>query len=420
MRKIVNSLDVGIDPLSIKKRDRQFFTKIQKYLNLYMFFLPMSFAKIAGISVTFYIFLYIVYLFLKNKKKIFRLKKISDYLVPIFFFILILSMIYGESTYRYRGEYIDYKLGIQMVYWTILTLFLKTWVDKLNFYLLGKYLFFGLLIVIVAHFTLGAITQNSFAYTMVLLVPIVLYYVFRKFSSLNVIMISSLLLIAALASGSRSGAAIVFLQIVLYFLSAKLIRKKTLGLTISFLALILLLSTLLFNTLRIEISDSIRPLNEDLATLISQTDQVLEKDKSWLERKQYVIKGIHIFEEHPLLGIGAGRFKYYWVDMEVIPALGKSLWFLNQHSPHNSYIQVLAGSGIIALAVMLLIQFLVLKKSIKILFSFKFDYRLSIILSFLGMSIYFYVIAQAIGSITWVVMGLGLSLLGRKNDPLYR
>ena len=185
--------------------------------------------------------------------------------------------------------------------------------------------------------------------------------------------------------------------------------------TISLLAFILLVGTLLFNTLRVEIADSVRPLNEDLATLISQTDTVLEEDKSWLERKQYVIKGIHIFEEHPFLGIGMTRFKYYWVNMDVIPALGKSLWFLNRHSPHNSYIQVLSGSGIFALIVMLLIQFLVLKKGIKLLFSFKFDYRLSIVLSFLGMSIYFYVIAQAIGSITWVVMGLGLSLLGRKE-----
>lgn len=398
-----------------ERRDQKFFSKIQKYLNIYMFFLPMSFVKVAGISVTFFIFLAIFYLFLKNKKKIFRLRGPIDYLVPIFFFILILSMIYAEETYRPRSEFIDFKLGVQMIYWTVLALFLKTWAHKFNFYQTSKYLFFGLSIVIIAYFTLGAITQNSFAYTLVLSVPMLLYYVFRRFSLITIIIIISLLLIVASANGSRTGAVIVFVQLILYFISAKLIRKKTVGLMLSFLSLILLSGILVFTTLRVEMADSIRPINADLAKLISQTDNVLTEDKSWLERKQYVIKGIHIFKEHPLLGIGAARFKYYWVNMDVIPELGKSLYFLNRHSPHNSYIQVLAGSGFIALFLMLLIQFLVLKKGLRILFSLSFNYKLSIVLAFLGMTIYFYVIANAYGSITWVIMGYGLSLLGKEQ-----
>jgi O-antigen ligase len=380
-----------------------------------MFFLPMSFAKIIGISITFFIFLFICFIFLRNKKKIFRLKNIIDYLILIFFSILMLSMIYGEDTYRPRGEYIDIKLGIQMVYWSTLALFLKTWIHEFDFYQLSKYLFFGLFVVILAYFTIGAITQNSFAYTMVLSVPIVLYYVFRRFSLSITIIISILLLVAAVASGSRAGSGIIFLQIVLYFLSAKIISKKTIGLMLPLITLFLIMVGMTFSTLNAEISDIIRPLNPDLAELIYKTDQVLTEDRSWLERKQYIIKGLMIFEEHPFMGIGITRFKYYWVDMPLVPELYKSLDFLNKHSPHNSYIQILAGSGIFALIAMLIMQFLVILKGIKVLISFHFDYKLSIVLSFIGMSIYFYVIAQAIGSITWVIMGLGFSLLKKDN-----
>jgi len=156
-------------------------------------------------------------------------------------------MIYGEETYRPRGEYIDIKLGIQMVYWTTLALFLKTWVNNLDFYQIGKYIFFGLFITSLVYFMFGAIRQNSFAYEMVLLVPISLYYIFKRFSLMPSIMISSILLIAAIASGSRTGAVIVFLEIVLYIGFSKLVRKKTFGLTVSFLTLILFVGLLSFN-----------------------------------------------------------------------------------------------------------------------------------------------------------------------------
>lgn len=396
-------------------RDERFFASIQKYINIYMFFLPIMFAKIGGISFTFFIFLIIIYKFLKNKKKLFRLSGLVDYLVILFFAILILSMIYGEETYRPYGEFADIKKGIQMIYWMMLALFLKTWTHKFNFYQIGKYLFYGLLVLVLGYFLLGAASPNAFSFTMVLSTPIALYYIMRRFSFLMLFFISSSLFFFVFLSGSRTGAIVIMFQVLIYLLAAKLIRKKTLPLLISVFMLIAIITPIIYDTLKVEIASIISPYNPDLAKLIANTDKTLSEDKSWLERKQYIIKGISIFKEHPLLGIGAGRFKYYWVNMEVIPELGKSLDFLNRHSPHNSYIQVLAGSGIIALTIMLLLQYFVLKKSFKLLFAATRNYKLPIVLSFLGMSIYFYVIANAFGSITWVVIGYGLSLLKERK-----
>jgi len=123
-----------------------------------------------------------------------------------------------------------------------------------------------------------------------------------------------------------------------------------------------------------------------------------------------------MFDEHPYLGAGMGHFKYYWVDMDIIsPYLKRSLEFYNRHSPHNTYISILAGAGIFAFICIILIQVLVIRKGVFVLLSFEFDPRSFIFLSFFGMSIYFYVISQAFGAITWFCIGYGMSLLNNKE-----
>lgn len=397
------------------------FNKTQIYLNYFMFFLPLTFVKIAGISITFFIFIFICVIFLKNNIKIFKFEYFSDILIFIFFSLLILSLIFSEETYRAKNSS-DLKLSIQMIYWFILALFIKTWAHNYNFFELSKYFMLGMIVAIISYFISNLITQNSFAYMLVLSTPFIMFYLIEKYSRSKVLFFSTGIIIIALASGSRTGGAIVILEILLLLFIGKIFSKNSLIKLFPFLVILIIILFLSFNSLKPEISDFIRIFNPELADLINNTTDVLEKDKSWLERKQYILKGLLIFEEHPFLGIGASYFKYYWVDMPVIPALGKSLDFLNRHSPHNSYIQILAGSGIFALVTFLFIQLKVLLKNMKYIFMFKNSKELIITISFIGLTIYFYVIANAYGSITWVVIGFALSSLKTKdkNDFIYR
>lgn len=387
----------------------------QKYLNYFMLFLPLTFVKVAGISVTFFIFIFLCFIFLKNRIKIFKIEYFTDILILIFFSLLILSLIFSEDTYRPKDSS-DLMLSIQMIYWLILALFLKTWISYYNFFELSKYFMFGMIIAIISYFTANLISQNSFAYMLVLSTPFIMYYLIERYSRFTILLFSILLIIIALASGSRTGGTIVILEILLLLFVGKIFNKNTIIKLFPFLLLLIFVIFISFNALRPEISEIVRIFNPELADLINNTSHVLEQDKSWLERKQYIIKGLLIFEEHPLLGIGASYFKYYWVDMPVIPALGKSLDFLNKHSPHNSYIQILAGSGVFALAIFLFIQLKILLKNIKYIFMFKNTKELIITMSFIGLSIYFYVIANAFGSITWVIIGLVLSTLKKEGN----
>jgi len=128
-------------------------------------------------------------------------------------------------------------------------------------------------------------------------------------------------------------------------------------------------------------------------------------------------KGLKIFDEHPFLGIGQGMFRYYWVNLDIEnEQLYMGEYSYNTRSPHNSYIKTLAESGIFSLILLLMIQMVIIMKGFKILFEFKYDERVFIYTSFIGMSIYFYVISAITGALPWFTFGLALSTIRRKND----
>jgi len=399
--------------------DEAFFAQIQKYLNIFVLFLPIGIVKIAGISVTFFIFLLIFFAFMKKKKKLFRIKSTVDVLIVIFFTVLIVSIFFAEETFRNVEVDSDAKVIVRLLYWMSLTLFVKTWADRFDFYQISKYMFFGVIATIVFYYTVNVsmeiMTQNSFAYTLVLGIPFSMYYIFKKYSFMVVLPVSSLFFYFALVSTSRAGALIVFAELAILLLSAKYIRKKTLFFFSLILFPILLLLYLNFDTYRNDLATTIEPYSPDLSSLIAEGNDRLEIDKSWLDRKQMIVKGAIIFDQHPFLGIGFSHFKYYWVNMQpVSPFLNKSMVFYNRLSSHNTYIQVLAGAGVFALLLLLLLELIVLKRGMKILLQFKFQPATFIFVSFLGMIIYFYVIAAGMGAVTWFVFGYGLSLLGKK------
>lgn len=406
-----------------RSQDDAFFKKIQKFLNIYVLFLPLGIVKVGGISVTFFIFLAIVYFFFKKGKKLFRLKDLIDYILVLFFILLTLSILFSEETFRELGIDSDAKVIVRLIYWMSLALFIKTWAHRFDFFQLAKYIFFGTISTIIFYYTLNVslkiLTQNSFAYVLVVSIPFAMYYIFNRFSLIIVLSASALFFYFALLTTSRAGAFIVFMQLIILLFTAKYIRKKTLMFFSLILFPLLVLLYLSFDTYRNDLANTIEPYSPDLSDLIREGDDRLKIDKSWLERKQMIVKGKIIFDEHPFFGIGFAHFKYYSVDMQLIsPYLSKSMFFYNRLSAHNTYIQILAGAGIFALIIFLFIILFVLKKGMTFLLSFKFKPEIFIFVSFLGMIIYFYVISAGLGAITWFVMGYGVSLTTRKNHTL--
>jgi len=403
------------------------FIKTQKYFNWFAFFLPIGMVKIAGVSITFFIFLIIVYIFLKNKKKIFKINKYTDYLFILLFILLFISLIFAEDTFREINTVFLFKISMQYIYWFTLAMFVKTWIHKYNFLQLSKYLFYGLLGLIFYKYAInpiallyrdyiGYLPRNTFTYFVVITAPLALYYTYNKFSIIKNIIISFGIFIFTAISQSRTGTALVFLEIAILLSSAKpYIKRKVIIFSFLILPFIGLGWTHMSDT-RVYIGDLIEPINPRMALMIKDPERLNTLDKSWLIRKLMVQKGLRLFEEHPFLGIGLGHFKYYWTDLDIqSEQLYMGLESYNKRSSHNSYIKTLAESGIFALLSLIMLQLIIIFKGFKYVAKMQFTAKIFIYTSFIGMSIYWYVISAITGAIPWFMVGLGMAMIQNKE-----
>jgi len=138
--------------------------------------------------------------------------------------------------------------------------------------------------------------------------------------------------------------------------------------------------------------------------------QSLDQDKSVLIRELMIQKGLRLFKENPLIGVGADRFTKETILLPLPQALTyESQSYFNARSSHNSYIQFLAEFGLAGsapLAIMLVINvalgsklaFNSLKKEDVI--------PLSVFLSFFQMSAHMFVISSITNTSNWFIYGL--------------
>lgn len=401
-------------------REEAFFARIQKLLSIYVLFLGLPFMKFAGISVTFFIFLLIVYQFVKYQIKLFKVQSIGDYLLIAMYIVMILSWMFQEESYKNFSIFKEFKTLIQYTYWLAMALFIHTWLHKFDLRLLSRNFLLGFLLLIVYYYqfngTVVEIPQNGFAFFLVISVPFSLYYVYKKNSVALTTIISLTFFAAAVMSQSRTGTVLVGLEVLFLFMVAKpMIRRVVVFLFLLCVPFIIYLSTA-FEDINLAIAEQLEPYNPRAAALIANPDAVNERDKSWLIRKLMVQKGLKIYEEHPYLGVGLGKFKSYWVDLQIeSPWLRNSMASYNRRSAHNTYIKVLAESGIIALALLILFELNLLLRGSKELFASSLSPRTFIYVSFASMALYFYVIAAITGAITWFIFGLALTLLDEKD-----
>ncbi|MBK1696382.1 O-antigen ligase family protein [Rhodovibrio salinarum] len=76
--------------------------------------------------------------------------------------------------------------------------------------------------------------------------------------------------------------------------------------------------------------------------------QELAEDAALDRRASYVEVALEAFPEHPVLGTGPDTFKKIWVDSD------QARWFAMTERPaHNTYLEVLIGTGIVGLATFL-------------------------------------------------------------------
>ena len=150
------------------------------------------------------------------------------------------------------------------------------------------------------------------------------------------------------------------------------------------------------------------------------TFQSLEEDKTYLIRQVLTQKGLTMFKESPIIGVGANRFQKTFVDLK-IPKLISYVPISNfeTRNSHNSYIQFLAEFGLVgAIPFGILLVTLVLQGFITTRRSIIRNQLipLAIFLSFVQMSIHMWVMTALTGTQAWFVYGLLSAVIMLNSD----
>jgi len=141
-----------------------------------------------------------------------------------------------------------------------------------------------------------------------------------------------------------------------------------------------------------------------------RTFQTLEQDKSYAIRELMIQKGLEMFRQNPLFGVGVGRFTAASVPLDIPPLLryaGEELF--NVKSSHNSYIAVLAETGLAGtVPFALLLVALALKGLAAAMRAARRGdiWPVAAYASFVGMSIHLWVLTGHTGTAPWFIYGL--------------
>lgn len=421
---------------------KQLFSRdIQKLLGLMFFLIGFPFLKI-GVSFSFFIFIFIL-IKLKFNYRNFRIIKLvdfTDYSIVLFLFWSFFSSLTTPNDVKNSNLSFDFLLNSQLVYWCVLFLFIKNNFERIDFKLIGKYIFISSFLLIFFfyffQFKMNLLfveissvkARNAFVYQIETILPLVLFYI-ENFARFRKLLIFVFYLVSALMSNGRAGTIILSINFLFFLIVTKFINKYI------FIGLVLFL--FIQNEFKIvdsekilsAIGESIKPYNPRIANLLVQEeDGDLDFDKSWIERQIHISKGLEIFEKFPIKGVGFGNFSeftsdYANIDLKDYVVNGsvriteKSLQSFNNRSSHNSYIQILAEFGLIGLILYFCVLLKLVLGSVNYIFfnylSFKFlDLILICTLSIL---LHNWVVSAFVGANTFAILGMSYGYLKSKK-----
>jgi O-antigen ligase len=158
------------------------------------------------------------------------------------------------------------------------------------------------------------------------------------------------------------------------------------------------------------------PLIEPIDKRFSTFEQI-ENDKSFLFRQVMVQRGLRLFSEHPLLGVGFGRFQQEQVAVEVPHRLSSlDLDLFQTASSHNAYVQHLAETGLVGTVpfAILLITLAVngLRATIRLACRGEV-WTISAYAGFVSMSIHLWSLAGLGSTGPWLIYGLVAGIIER-------
>jgi hypothetical protein len=353
----------------------------------------------------------------------FSFNKFSKIKISNGFQILAILFVLGSMLSAVNAVDVKRSLVVlpNFLYWAIMIIFFQNYRSYLNFEIIRKGIFNGLIILNLYYWIVEKtlkfstpfnkfILENGYAILMICFVPTALKYVLVKYGKNRAYLFASGAIILGFLSGSRAGAILILGGALLTLFSEKLSFKVIIQLVLyGVLFYFFIFKTDFFNKFLYQI-------NPDVHSVVFKSQEVFEEEQSMLLRRLMVEKAIILFEQKPLTGIGLNNWTEYEVDF--LGDFVGSEFIINKNrlekfSAHNSYAALLGEGGLFVFVPFILILYTTI-----FALSFQFgkldQYQQPILWSLIMMAIHIYFISGMSNSFTWYLLALGISSLNRE------
>jgi O-antigen ligase len=146
----------------------------------------------------------------------------------------------------------------------------------------------------------------------------------------------------------------------------------------------------------------------------------LDRDKPFLARQLLVRKGLALFQQNPLFGAGAGAFTQTVVPLEIPRTLSyRSIEEFNTKSPHNSYVKVLAETGLLGAASLLCLLALLGWQGLRAALARARrgeTWAIAVFVGFVAMCVHFWTLSGLTGTAPWFLCGVLAGLIERHRE----
>lgn len=146
------------------------------------------------------------------------------------------------------------------------------------------------------------------------------------------------------------------------------------------------------------------PVSERYATL-----QHLGEVKTVASRQLMVQKGLKLFCQSPIFGVGPARWREVAVPLDIPNILRQDQGYYNRKTAHNSYIYILAETGLVgAVPVGAFLLYLAVQGGLATVAITRQGalWALGLYAGFVGMSVHFWVLGGMTGTAPWLMYGL--------------
>jgi O-antigen ligase len=289
-----------------------------------------------------------------------------------------------------------------------------------------KMFFWGLVATMATYYSIGSylsgfplyrrLSPNSFAFILILFSPMATVYLNEtKKNGVYTLLFVIMVMLAGFLSGSRTGS---LLAVTGSLLALSLNNWLRILLVVFFAAFIGISAPQILSSPLVK--SGIHGLNERTYELIYSTDETLSTDRSYLTRLAMIEKGLNIFNDHPIEGVGVNNFTrvvgeidFNFEGSEYIE--GKEDTLSEGLSAHNSYISFLAEGGLLLFIPMLILLFYPTVYFISNFNQIK-NYEKAIFISIIFMSIHSWFISGLLNVFGWFVLGIVNSYIINKNN----